>query len=248
MADPLRFTVLDHISLTVANPQRALDFYTGVFGAELRQESGSEHFYVRLGSSYLVLGQVAEGRRAGYIDHFCAGCEGVFQKPVEERLKEIKVQYTTPPPFGIFFNGPDGVPIELWMGDSWLDVARTAPIVSRPMSGPRLFEPIRVANVNVGVPNVAGASPYYDQLFPEAITTISGPNRTVTYTIGKSTLTLRPALEGAAIESVGILVRDIPTGISVKLRSLGATVDSAQANKRINFQDPDGVRISVIAE
>src|SRR6185369_6506 len=89
MADPLRFTSLDHISLTASNQQGALDFYSRLFGANLRKESDSERYYVRLGTSYMAVAQAAQGRRGGYIDHYCAGCEGVWLKPIEERLKEI---------------------------------------------------------------------------------------------------------------------------------------------------------------
>src|SRR3954465_9878797 len=111
MAEPLRFTAIDHFSITVANQPRQLEFYSRLFGANLRKERDAERFYVRLGSSYMAIGQAAQGRKSGFIDHFCAGCEGMWLQPVEERLKEIGIQYTIPPPFGIFFADPDGVRI-----------------------------------------------------------------------------------------------------------------------------------------
>jgi catechol 2,3-dioxygenase-like lactoylglutathione lyase family enzyme len=62
MAEPLRFTGLDHISLTVSDLQKSLDFYQGLFDANLRKEAASERYYVRLGSGYLALGEAAPGR------------------------------------------------------------------------------------------------------------------------------------------------------------------------------------------
>jgi catechol 2,3-dioxygenase-like lactoylglutathione lyase family enzyme len=246
MADALRFTGIDHISLTVSNLNRSLDFYTGLFGNSVRKEAASERYYVRLGSGYLAMGDAAAGRRSGYLDHYCSGCQGVWLAPVRERLREIGVNFTEPDPFGIFWPDPFGIRHQLWMGDSWLDVARTAPVFSHPNGDAPLLQADRIQNVNIGVPDVSNAAPYYDKIFSGATTINTSTNLTVIYPIEKSTLTLRRAMEAAAIESAAILVREIPTGISAKINALGATVDSAEANRRINFRDPDGVRLSLV--
>jgi len=247
MAEPLRFTAIDHISLTVANQQGALDFYSRLFGAELRKESASERYYVRIGSSYIALGQAQQGRRSGYIDHFCAGCEGVWLKPIEDRLKEIGVMYTSPPPFGIFFTDPDGIRIQLWTGDSWLDVARTAPVFTKSAAQPALFEPVRIDSLDIAVPDPDKAVPYYDRLFGLSVLVIRGASSVNVYKLGKSDLTLHSSKEGASLNSAVIRVKQIANGDRERLKDLGATVDAAVDRKRIAFSDPDGVRISLIS-
>ncbi len=242
MAAPLRFTSLDHISLTVANLQRSLDFYSQLFGANLRKESESDRYYLRLGSSYMAIGQAAQGRRSGYIDHFCAGCEGVWLKPIEDRLKEIGVAYTTPQPFGIFFTDPDGIRIQLWTGDSWLDVARTAPMFTRPSAQSPLLEPVGLASLDVILPDQRKSLPYYSSLFGEPSIIFASLEHDL-FHLGQSMLRLHKGTP-AALWGASIRVRTLPPGAPAKLQSLGARLVLVD-RLSISFTDPDGILLMV---
>ena len=239
MAEPLHFTAIDHFSITAANQQRQLDFYSRVFGANLRKERDSERYYVKLGSGYLALGQAAQGRRSGFIDHFCVGWEGAWLKPIEDHLTEVGAKYTKPQPFGIFFADPDGIRIQLWTEDSWLDVARTAPLFDH-AAPPPLFEAVRIFGLNIELPDTVKATPYYEKLF--------GPSKNGVLTIGKSVLVLKNAMNQPGIELAVIVVAKVSEGDSDKLKALGATVDTVEPRKWIAFRDPEGARILLVAD
>src|SRR5215475_9878155 len=105
-SNPLRITSLDHASINVSNIQKTVDFYAAVFGNDLRKENESPRYYVKLGASYLAMAEPNRNGRAGVIDHFCAGFAPDGMDNAKQRLTDLGVKFSTPPPFGIFFPDP----------------------------------------------------------------------------------------------------------------------------------------------
>lgn len=240
---PLAYENIDHFSLTVTDLARSLDFYARIFGNNLRKEDASERFYVRLGPSYLALGQAAPGRRSRYIDHFCLGCQGVWLAPVTQALTSLDIKYTTPPPFGIFFTDPDGIRIQMWTEESWKDVARTTSVVSRPQSGEPVFRIAGVDHLRIAVPDPAKASPYYEKLFGVPVERTADR---IWFQAGKSRLALTPTASGEqpSITTASLFAHPFDTAaVRQQLQAAGAIV--ANASGTVAFQDADGIRFEV---
>lgn len=78
-AVPFRLQAFNHVSLTVSDLQRSIDFYQGLFGWPLQSRQGSETAALRIGSGPLHMGlstNPSSGVRTPRIDHMCLGVEG----------------------------------------------------------------------------------------------------------------------------------------------------------------------------
>src|SRR5262252_728154 len=79
---PIKTTGLEHMGLTVPDPEAAARFYGRIFDPQLFQERDPPpRFYVRLGTGYLAFGGNASA--APSVDHFCVLIDGL--QPAEMR-------------------------------------------------------------------------------------------------------------------------------------------------------------------
>src|SRR6185295_14601485 len=68
---PLKSPGLEHIGLTVTNPEETAKFYGRIFNPQLfREKDTPPRFYVTAGTAYLAFGGNATSMPK--IDHFCA--------------------------------------------------------------------------------------------------------------------------------------------------------------------------------
>ena len=97
---PLKTTGLEHVGMTVRDPEAAAKFYGRIFDPQLFQEKDPPpRFYVRAGKSYLAFGGNKDVA-APFIDHFCALTQGYGPGEVRKLLEAAAV------PMG---NGPQGM-------------------------------------------------------------------------------------------------------------------------------------------
>lgn len=69
---PLKTTGLEHIGVTVPNPEASAKFYGRIFDPQLFKERDiANRFYCRMGSAYLAFGTNADVK-VPKIDHICA--------------------------------------------------------------------------------------------------------------------------------------------------------------------------------
>ena len=102
---------LDHVSLQVANLERATKFYESVFGPSFGQTArGATTFRLGMG----VLGLINYGVNPVGVDHFCVSVEGYEPDAVSEKLKQNGIpSQRLYQPNQVFVRDPDGILVQL---------------------------------------------------------------------------------------------------------------------------------------
>jgi catechol 2,3-dioxygenase-like lactoylglutathione lyase family enzyme len=102
---------LDHVSLQVANLERATKFYESVFGPSFGQTArGGTTFRLGMG----LLGLINYGVNPVGVDHFCVSVEGYEPDVVSEKLKQNGISsQRLYQPNQVFVRDPDGILVQL---------------------------------------------------------------------------------------------------------------------------------------
>jgi catechol 2,3-dioxygenase-like lactoylglutathione lyase family enzyme len=102
---------IDHVSLTVLNPQRTAEFYKKIFAlSEVRQDIAANG-EVRLGrAGDRALIAIRPGNPASVIDHFALGVEPFETEAVRRDLKDrgAVLEGDT-----LYFKDPDGIRVQV---------------------------------------------------------------------------------------------------------------------------------------
>src|SRR5215468_9750952 len=107
---PLKTTGLEHMGLTVPDPEAAARFYGRIFDPQLFQERDPPpRFYVRLGTAYLAFGGNKTATPA--IDHFCALVENYRGPELRKELESEGVTFSGTGPLGMATD-PDGLRLQ----------------------------------------------------------------------------------------------------------------------------------------
>ena len=244
-AEPaLHFTILDHVSIAVADVMKSLDFYAKVFGNTLRKENDSPRYYVKLGLSYMATGRNGQ---AGRIDHFCAGFDAQEMSNAKARLKRLDIKFTSPPPFGLFFADPEGIRVQMWTENSWVDVGRTTSSVPlESLSGP-IFEATRLDHLLLAVSDLEMETEYYRKLFGPAIRERKAKD--TWFKLGPSRIGLVQAASGDVPRIERFCVAALPfdsAAVTKKLTDAGATMENPERKGSVKFRDADGILVEVI--
>jgi catechol 2,3-dioxygenase-like lactoylglutathione lyase family enzyme len=94
---PLKTTGLEHIGMTVPDPEASARFYGQIFDPQLFKEREiPNRFYVRTGIAYIAFGTNANATRP-VIDHFCALVENYRAADVRRELEAAGIQMGTGP-------------------------------------------------------------------------------------------------------------------------------------------------------
>src|SRR5438876_3002036 len=107
---PLKSPGLEHIGLTVTNPEETAKFYGRIFNPQLfREKDPPARFYVTTGTAYLAFGGNATSTPK--IDHFCALVEDYRAQSatIRKSLEEQGVQFGAIGMIG----DPDGLRLQL---------------------------------------------------------------------------------------------------------------------------------------
>ncbi len=76
---PIKLRTFNHVTLTVSDLQRSIDFYQGLFGFPVESRQGLETAALRIGSGPQHIGlstNPSSGVRTPRIDHMCLGIDG----------------------------------------------------------------------------------------------------------------------------------------------------------------------------
>jgi glyoxylase I family protein len=124
-AAPIPVTTLNHITLTVADVQRSVEFYQRVLGLPLVTTQGNERDWNAPAVPVLGIGNgpqfiaFARGDRP-HINHYCLGMESFDSADVVERLAEHGIEArvrmradSDPPAEELMFSDPDGIAVQL---------------------------------------------------------------------------------------------------------------------------------------
>jgi catechol 2,3-dioxygenase-like lactoylglutathione lyase family enzyme len=243
----LHFTILDHVSIALADVAKSVDFYAKVFGNTLRKENDSPRYYVKLGLSYLAMAQPRGNGQAGSIDHFCAGFDSQEMSNAKAQLKRLDIKFTSPPPFGLFFADPEGIRVQMWTENSWTDVGRTTSPVPHELPGGPIFEPTRLDHLLLAVSDLDAATLYYRKLFGPAIR--EGKAKDTWFKLGPSRIGLIQAKPGESPHIERFCVAALPfdsAAVTKKLGDAGAKMENPERKGSVKFRDADGILVEVI--
>jgi catechol 2,3-dioxygenase-like lactoylglutathione lyase family enzyme len=104
-------SALNHVSITVSDLGRSVEFYQRVFGLPLQSENKQAKLVqLKLGKSHLSIRQ-ADGPKG--VDHFAIGVERFNKDQVVADLKARGAAPKETPGIGFHVLDPDGVPVQL---------------------------------------------------------------------------------------------------------------------------------------
>ena len=124
-ADPIPVKTLNHVTLTVSDVQRSVEFYQRVLGLPLVTTQGTERDWSAAAVPVLGIGDgpqfIAFGRGSTpSINHYCLGVDGFDAAEAVERLAEHGITArirrradSDPPAEELMFNDPDGIAVQL---------------------------------------------------------------------------------------------------------------------------------------
>ena len=124
-AAPIPVTTLNHITLTVADVQRSVEFYQRVLGLPLVTTQGNERDWNAAAVPVLGIGEgpqfiaFSRGDRP-HINHYCLGMDGFDSADIVNRLAEHGIEArvrmradSDPPAEELMFSDPDGIAVQL---------------------------------------------------------------------------------------------------------------------------------------
>jgi len=124
-AEPIPVTTLNHVTLTVSDVQRSVEFYQRVLGLPLVTTQGTERDWSAAAVPVLGIGDgpqfIAFGQGATpSINHYCLGMEGFDAAEVVDRLAahgitaRVRMRADSDPPAEeLMFNDPDGIAVQI---------------------------------------------------------------------------------------------------------------------------------------
>jgi catechol 2,3-dioxygenase-like lactoylglutathione lyase family enzyme len=122
---PIRVSTMNHVTLTVSDVQRSVEFYQRVLGLPLVTTQGTERDWDAPAVPVLGIGEgpqfiaFSQGDRP-HINHYCLGMEGFDAAEVVARLAEHGIEArvrmradSDPPAEELIFPDPDGIPVQI---------------------------------------------------------------------------------------------------------------------------------------
>ena len=122
---PIRVRTMNHVTLTVSDVQRSVEFYQRVLGLPLVTTQGTERDWDAPAVPVLGIGDgpqfiaFSQGDRP-HINHYCLGMEGFDAAEIVARLAEHGIEArvrmradSDPPAEELIFPDPDGIPVQI---------------------------------------------------------------------------------------------------------------------------------------
>ena len=122
---PIRVSTMNHVTLTVSDVQRSVEFYQRVLGLPLVTTQGTERDWDAPAVPVLGIGEgpqfiaFSQGDRP-HINHYCLGMEGFDAAEIVARLAEHGIEArvrmradSDPPAEELMFPDPDGIPVQI---------------------------------------------------------------------------------------------------------------------------------------
>ena len=122
---PIQVSTMNHVTLSVSDVQRSVEFYQRVLGLPLVTTQGTERDWDAPAVPVLGIGNgpqfiaLSRGDRP-HINHYCLGMEGFDAAEIVARLAEHGIEArvrmradSDPPAEELIFNDPDGIPVQI---------------------------------------------------------------------------------------------------------------------------------------
>ena len=242
----LHFEAVDHVGITVSDPQKSAAFYARIFGGAVYKNNKSTQRYLKLGPTYISIRQSGPQSKGYGVDHICPGIPSFDTAGVKAALQAKGVGAREIPGFGMFAEDPDGIEMQLWMADSWGESVRAASPESYPAAGEPVFSPTGIDHILLNVTDVGKSVAFYEKLFGPV--TRRGNNRTW-FQAGRSQIGLLEVADGRhpGVNHFCVAAAQFDYHSAVKrLAAAGAKIESAEVSGAPEFRDPDGILVQVM--
>jgi catechol 2,3-dioxygenase-like lactoylglutathione lyase family enzyme len=240
---PVRSPGLEHLGLTVPDPEAAARFYGRIFGPQLfREREPPPRYYVMAGTSYLAFG--GSTTVAPLIDHFCALVHDYRGREMGPRLQGLGIQSAG----AGMITDPDGLRLQLLGVPGGL--AGTIVPGGRMSLDPPAVHAIGLDHVMLRVADLGRSVVFYRTFFGnERPRTKEKPER-AWFQIGNTRLGLESAAPGSkpAVDHFCITVAGFDRrAIETALKQLGVESSSPTDEKLLRFHDPHGIIVELKA-
>lgn len=233
---PLKTTGLEHIGVTVPNPEASAKFYGQIFDPQLFKERDiPNRFYCRMGTAYLAFGTNADVKQ-GKIDHICALVENYNAQYVSTALAAVGITMGTGPT--AMPTDSDGMRLQLLGVPGGL--AGTIIPGGRISQNDAAVQAVGLDHITQWVSNLDTAAKFYGAFFGKESS--RNANR-ITYNVAQTKLVLEKAPAGEAprvhhftLRVAGLNKKDA----TAKLTALGAKIVASGDEGFLRFQDLDG--------
>ena len=239
------YAAIDHVEFFVADLQRALDFYTRVFGADLWKNKQTERRYLQLGQSYIALEQQENVR----IDHICFGISDFGIDAVHDWLASQDIAWQDyPSGRDLRVDDRNGIRTQLAQSPTWaqLSSSTAAPEARGGNGNAAIFVPLAIDEIFLTVDDLEVDSLFYSRLLNATGTLQAG---SLWYEVGTGRLRLTQApvgqMPGVNYFAVRVAATDMDAAAD-KVFAAGGIVETILPDG-FSFWDPDGLRVVVRA-
>jgi catechol 2,3-dioxygenase-like lactoylglutathione lyase family enzyme len=233
---PLKTTGLEHIGLTIPNPEASAKFYGQIFDPQLFKERDiANRFYCRMGKAYLAFGTNANVTQPK-IDHYCALVENYNAQYVSTALAAVGITMGTGPT--AMPTDADGMRLQLLGVPGGL--AGTIIPASRISQEDAIVQAIGLDHITQWVSNLDASAKFYGSFFGKESS--RNANR-VTFDVARTKLVLEkaPAGEAPRVHHFTFRVAGLnKKETTAKLTALGAKIAPSGDEGFLRFQDLDG--------
>ena len=233
---------LDHVSLSVADGQRTIDFYRPIFGQEIYLQPDGSGFLISLGgTAYLVINTRRNILPPGAVDHFSIGV-----KESREQVRSILVREGITFTDATYVRDQDGTVVQpsqsaqvnpaLWSNFVSMTTKTAAVAGLEPV-----FRPRGLDRVTVSVTNLDKSAELYRKLCGLEMRRTEGE---LVFAIGPSILVVREVRRGEhpGINNFSVLIdRYDHAEAARRMKALGPELQFEAARDVPYFTDPDGI-------
>jgi catechol 2,3-dioxygenase-like lactoylglutathione lyase family enzyme len=231
---PLNTTGLEHIGLTVPDPEAAAKFYGRIFDPQLFQEKDPPpRFYVRFGTAYAAFGGMPGVTPK--IDHFCALVKDYNSQETRKAVEGAGIAMGTGP-LGMPTDA-DGLRLQLLGVPGGL--AKTIIPAYRVTQDDAAVQPIGLDHIMLHVSDLERSVVHYRKFFGMEISRVNNPAR-VWFGVAKTRLGLELAAAGET-PSVHHICMRVARVFPDKLKAAGVEILPANDEKLLRFRDPNGL-------
>src|SRR5215813_13215771 len=234
---PLNSPGLEHIGLTVTDPEEAAKFYGRIFNPQLfRERDAPPRYYVTAGTAYLAFG--GNTTATPRIDHFCALVEDYRNQSasIRKALEEQGVQFGAVGMIG----DPDGLRLQL-LGVPGGLASTIVPGGRISLDAPAVHA-IGLDHITLLVSDLEKSADFYRKILGKEALRTTRPAR-VWFNVANTKLGLESAPVGQKprVDHFCLSVAGFErNAITSKLKGLGVEIAPSNDENLLRFRDPYG--------
>jgi len=237
---PLKTPGLEHLGLTVPDPEETAKLYGRIFNPQLfREKDPPPRYYVTTGTAYMAFGGMANATPK--IDHFCALVQDYKAQDMRKDLADVGITLSANGGFGMI-GDPDGLRLQLLNVPGGL--AGTIVPGGRISLDPPALHPIGLDHIMLVVSDLDKSAAFYQKFFGKDVSRSSRPAR-VWFQAGNTRLGLEAAKTGEQprVDHCCLRIAGFDQkSATAKLKELGVELAPSNDEQLLRFRDPHGIQ------